>query len=179
MSTQLAPTSHVFSSKTPAELFCECFGAQAAAVAIITAQDQQGFPAGLTISSLSSVSATPPIVAFSFQSRTGSAARIVDSESFLIHLVSGENVEVAKKFATSRYPKFEDRTTWDTLPTGEPLLQGFNRVLRVKPLQKIEADPAVVLTATVTDFIRHDTTTMTPVVYHARKFHRLGDFYEI
>lgn len=162
------------SEKTAKDLFCEAFGAQAAGVAIITAEGSDGAPGGLTISSLSSVSADPQIVAFSFKDRTGSAARIVDASSFLIHLVAAENVDVAAKFAISKYPKFEDTSTWERLPTGEPLINGIGRVFRVVPLSQVDAGEAVVFTAEVTDFIRHDLNA-TPVVYHSRKFHALGD----
>ncbi|MDO4253000.1 MAG: flavin reductase family protein [Rothia sp. (in: high G+C Gram-positive bacteria)] len=164
--------------KSEAELFRETFAAQAAGVAIITASCQDGQPAGLTISSLSSVSADPPMVAFSFQNRSGSAAKIAEAPSFLIHLVSGENVGLAQRFAISKYPKFADPSSWDRLPTGEPLLHGIGRVFRVEPVSVVEADPALVYLARVTDFVRHDLEA-TPVVYHARKFHQLGDNYEI
>ncbi|WP_237209038.1 flavin reductase family protein [Rothia nasimurium] len=168
-------STHIdITEKTATDLFCEAFGAQAAGVAIITAEGADGKPGGLTISSLSSVSAEPPIVSFSFKDRTGSAARIVDADSFLIHLIGAENVETAKLFAVSKADKFGDTSTWDRLPTGEPLLHGISRVLRVKPIGTLNAGPAVVFTAEVTDFIRHDANA-TPTVYHARRFHGLGD----
>lgn len=175
----VVPDSQNEPSKTDSELFKETFGAQAAGVAIITAQGPTGEPAGLTISSLSSVSADPPMVAFSFQNRTGSAEKIIDAESFLIHLISGENVDIAKKFATSGYPKFEDESTWSWSATGEPLVQGINRVFRIEPVSRVEADPAVVFIARVTEFVQHAPADLTPVVYHARKFHQLGDHYVI
>lgn len=162
------------SEKTATELFCEAFGAQAAGVAIITAEGSDGLPGGLTISSLSSVSAEPPIVSFSFKDRTGSAARIIDADSFLIHLIGADNIEIAKLFSVSKADKFGDTSTWDRLPTGEPLLHGVSRVLRVRPLGSLDAGPAVVFTAEVSDFIRHDANAA-PTVYHARRFHGLGD----
>jgi len=88
--------------KTFTQIFYEAFGAQAAGVAVITAEDADGQPGGLTISSLSSVSAEPPIVSFSFKDRTGSAARIIDASSFLIHLIGADSVEIAQKFAVSK-----------------------------------------------------------------------------
>lgn len=167
-------TPTVSDDKNLSQLFCEAFGAQAAGVAIITAEGSDGEPGGLTISSLSSVSAEPPIVSFSFKDRTGSAARILEAESFLIHLIGADNVEVAKKFAVSKADKFGDTSTWELLPTGEPLLHGVDRVLRVKPLGTLDAGPAVVFTAEVVEFIRHDADAA-PTVYHARRFHGLGD----
>lgn len=162
------------SEKTFTALFCEAFAAQAAGVAVITAEGSDGQPGGLTISSLSSVSADPPIVSFSFKDRTGSAARIIDAESFLIHLIGADSVEIARRFAASKTDKFADASTWDRLPTGEPLLHGITRVLRVVPLNTLDAGPAVVFTAKVVDFIRHDPQAE-PTVYHARRFHSLGD----
>lgn len=167
-------TPTVSDDKNLSQLFCEAFGAQAAGVAIITAEGSDGEPGGLTISSLSSVSAEPPIVSFSFKDRTGSAARILEAESFLIHLIGADNVEVAKKFAVSKADKFGDTSTWERLPSGEPLLHGVDRVLRVKPLGTLDAGPAVVFTAEVVEFIRHDADAA-PTVYHARRFHGLGD----
>lgn len=167
-------TPTVSDDKNLSQLFCEAFGAQAAGVAIITAEGSDGEPGGLTISSLSSVSAEPPIVSFSFKDRTGSAARILEAQSFLIHLIGADNVEVAKKFAVSKADKFGDTSTWERLPSGEPLLHGVDRVLRVKPLGTLDAGPAVVFTAEVVEFIRHDADAA-PTVYHARRFHGLGD----
>lgn len=169
MTVEITPNEKTFT-----QIFCEAFGAQAAGVAVITAEDADGQPGGLTISSLSSVSAEPPIVSFSFKDRTGSAARIIDASSFLIHLIGADSVEIAQKFAVSKADKFGDASTWDRLPTGEPLLHGVNRVLRVVPTGTLDAGPAVVFTAEVVDFIRHDANAA-PTVYHARRFHHLGD----
>lgn len=75
-------------------------------------------------------------------------------------------------------PRFEDPTTWETLTTGEPLLHGVRRVLRVTPISKAEAGPAIVITAQVENFVRHDLSG-TPLVYHSRKFHALGEHSEV
>ena len=41
------------------------------------------------------------------------------------------------------------------------------------PLSRVEAGPALVFTARVEEFIRHDLGG-TPLVYHSRSFHALG-----
>ncbi len=177
MTHQTIETTHL--DKTDADRFKEAFGAQAAGVAIITAIGSDGKPAGITLSSLSSVSADPAMVAFSFQARKGTPERIADSKSFLIHLVDAQNVVIAKNFANTNYPKFEDESTYEFLETGEPMLKGFGRVFRVEPVSVVEANPAIVFLAKVTDFVKHEPQGATPVVYHARKFHQLGEHYEI
>lgn len=174
----LAPEFSRIETASVSDLFKEAFGAQPAGVSIITALDPEGNPVGITASSVNSVSAEPPIVSFSLKGNSGSAAELLKADTFLIHLLSADNVQLAKNFATSGCPRFEDSSTWEKLPTGEPLLEGVGRVLRARPHARIEAGPAILLTAEVTDFIRHDVNSV-PVVYHARKFHALGEHSEV
>ena len=86
------------------EQFKLAFGHQPAGVAIITATDENGEPAGFTASSLTSVAAEPPIIAFSLKANSGSAAKIAAASSFLVHMLDAENVTLAKNFATPRLP---------------------------------------------------------------------------
>ncbi len=86
------------------EQFKLAFGHQPAGVAIITATDENGDPAGFTASSLTSVAAEPPIIAFSLKANSGSAAKIAAASSFLVHMLDAENVTLAKNFATHDYP---------------------------------------------------------------------------
>ena len=93
------------------EQFKLAFGHQPAGVAIITATDENGAPAGFTASSLTSVAAEPPIIAFSLKANSGSAAKIAAASSFLVHMLDAENVTLAKNFATHDYPRFDDPST--------------------------------------------------------------------
>lgn len=174
----LAPEFSRIETASLTDLFKESFGAQPAGVSIITALSADGEPVGITASSVNSVSAEPPIVSFSLKGNTGSAAELLKADSLLIHLLSAENVQLAKNFATSGCPRFEDPSTWEKLPTGEPLLSGVGRVIRARPHARIEAGPAILLIAEVLEFIRHDVSGA-PVVYHARKFHALGEYSEV
>ena len=156
------------------EQFKLAFGHQPAGVAIITATDENGAPAGFTASSLTSVSADPAIIAFSLKANSGSAAKIAAAPSFLVHMLDAENVTIAKNFATHDYPRFADTSTWEFVSTGEPLVHCVRRVLRATPLSRVEAGPAIVFTAQVEEFVRNDCEG-TPLVYHSRNFHALGD----
>ncbi len=138
------------------ELFKQAFGHHPAGVAVITATDDAGEPAGFTASSLTSVAAEPAIVAFSLKADSGSAGKIAAAPSFLIHMLDAENVQLAKNFATHGYPRFADKSSWEFLSSGEPLVHGVRRVLRATPLSRVEAGPALVFTARVEEFIRHD-----------------------
>ncbi len=72
------------------ELFKQAFGHHPAGVAVITATDDAGEPAGFTASSLTSVAAEPAIVAFSLKADSGSAGKIAAAPSFLIHMLDAE-----------------------------------------------------------------------------------------
>lgn len=159
---------------TTTELFKQAFGHHPAGVAIITATDDAGEPAGFTASSVTSIAAEPPIVAFSLKANSGSAGKIAAADSFLIHLLDAENVRLARHFATHGYPRFADQSSWEFLDSGEPLVHGVRRVLRATPLSRVEAGPALVFTARVEKFVRHDLNG-TPLVYHSRSFHALGE----
>ena len=156
------------------ELFKQAFGHPPAGVAVITATDENGEPAGFTASSVTSIAAEPPIVAFSLKADSGSAGKIAVADSFLIHLLDAENVQIARNFATHGYPRFADTSAWEFIATGEPLVHDIRRVLRATPLSRVEAGPALVFTAQVEEFVRHDLTG-TPLVYHSREFHALGE----
>ncbi|WP_030016245.1 MULTISPECIES: flavin reductase family protein [Micrococcales] len=167
--TQASPEN----KETITEIFKEIFGHHPAGVAIITAASEEG-PVGLTASSVSSISADPAILGFSLAARRGSAAHVADAETFLVHLLDAENVELAKSFATHGAPRFGDTMNWETLSTGEPLLTDVSRVLRCRTLTQAQAGPALVFTAEVLEASRNEHPG-TPLVYHRRAFHSLGD----
>lgn len=123
------------------EQFKLAFGHQPAGVAIITATDENGEPAGFTASSLTSVAAEPPIIAFSLKANSGSAAKIAAASSFLVHMLDAENVTLAKNFATHDYPRFADPAAWEFVHTGEPLVHGVRRVLRATPSAALRRAP--------------------------------------
>ena len=110
------------------ELFKQAFGHHPAGVAVITATDENGEPAGFTASSVTSIAAEPPIVAFSLKADSGSAGKIAAADSFLIHLLDAENVQIARNFATHGYPRFADTSAWEFIATGEPLVHDIRRV---------------------------------------------------
>ncbi|KAA9392917.1 flavin reductase family protein [Kocuria coralli] len=152
--------------------YSSVFGYHPAGVAVITARGPEG-PVGLTVSSVSSVSADPPIIGFSLQARSGSAALVAQADSLLVHLLDAPNIGLARAFATHGAPRFGDAMDWKWLPTGEPLLKGVGRVLRVHPLARIQAGPALVFDAGVVQILGTEPNGA-PMVYHKRQFHSLS-----
>ena len=116
----------------------------------------------------------PPILGFSLQARQGSAALLAEADSFLVHLLDAENLDLARSFAVSGAPRFGTDMPWEYLETGEPRLLNVARVLRAVPLARIKAGPALVFNAAVVDVLGHEGTGV-PLVYHRRRFHELND----
>lgn len=152
--------------------FSAVFGDHPAGIAVITAKGPEG-PVGLTVSSVSSVSAVPPIIGFSLQARSGSALLVAQAESLLVHLLDAPNIGLAQAFATHGAPRFGDAMKWEWLPTGEPRLLGVGRVMRVHPLARIQAGPALVFNAGVVEILGTEPNGA-PMVYHRRQFHSLS-----
>lgn len=152
--------------------FSAVFGDHPAGIAVITAKGPEG-PVGLTVSSVSSVSAQPPIIGFSLQARSGSAALVAQADSLLVHLLDAPNIGLARAFATHGAPRFGDAMEWEWLPSGEPLLKGVGRVMRVHPLARIQAGPALVFNAGVVEILGAQPNGA-PMVYHRRQFHTLS-----
>ena len=168
----VAPTEDLSEDETLTAGFKAAFGDHPAGIAIITAAGPDG-PVGLTASSLSSISARPPILGFSLQAKRGSAAVVADAESFLVHFLDADNVDLARVFSVSGAPRFGPDMAWQQLVTGEPRLLGVRRVLRAVPLARIKAGPALVFNAAVVEILG-ESGSGEPLVYHHRKFHGLS-----
>ncbi|GAA1347825.1 flavin reductase family protein [Arthrobacter koreensis] len=152
--------------------FKNAFRGHPAGVAIITAAGAEG-PVGLTASSVSSVSAVPPILAFSLASTEGSAGVIASADTIVVHLLGAENAELAALFAARGTERFGRDLPWSTLPGGEPLLEGVPRALLCRILSRTQAGSSTLIAAEVLEI--HTGPASAPLVYHDRTYHHLGD----
>ncbi|WP_223842184.1 flavin reductase family protein [Kocuria sp. cx-455] len=168
----VAPTDNLAEDENLINGFKAAFGQHPAGIAIITVAGPEG-PVGLTASSVSSISAQPPILGFSLQAQRGSAAIVADAKSFLVHFLDSDNVDLARAFSISGAPRFGEDMPWEQLPTGEPRLLGVRRVLRAVPLARVKAGSALVFNAAVVENVG-DEGSGKPLVYHQRQFHGLS-----
>lgn len=151
--------------------FKNAFRGHPAGVAIITAAGAEG-PVGLTASSVSSVSAVPPILAFSLASTEGSAGVIASADTIVVHLLGAENADLAALFAARGTERFGRDLPWSTLPGGEPLLEGVPRALLCRILSRTQAGSSTLIAAEVLEI--HTGPASAPLVYHDRTYHHLG-----
>lgn len=103
-----------------AEGFRTLFRHMPQAVWVLTARDADDHPVGVTISSLTSVSADPPTVIFSLRNDASVLPAFTDTSQVLAHAISVDGMEAARAFATSGIDRFEtvgDRHGLGGLPT--------------------------------------------------------------
>ncbi|OFT90584.1 flavin oxidoreductase [Corynebacterium sp. HMSC28B08] len=145
--SQSKPTAHQQAA------FRDIFRGHPASVALITAT-VDGEPVGITVSSVASLSLDPLSISFSFMKRTGSAERILRSESQLVHFLSDAQSSVAKSFAKPSPDRFSEEQGWQVAETGEPFLPNSRAVLRVNILDAARAGESTLIAAEVTDVLQ-------------------------
>lgn len=77
-------------------------------VTVVTASDEFGHLLGLTVSSCTSVSLDPPLLLVCILNRSPLLGPLRAGACFTVHLLSAQQEEVAKHFATRMIDKFED-----------------------------------------------------------------------
>lgn len=154
------------------EAFKEAFRVHPAGIAVISASLPDG-PVGLTASSVASVSVDPLALAFSVTRGRGSAGGLLQAESYVVNLLSADNVEIAKTFARSGSERFTPEQGWETLPTGEPYLPAARTSLRCRSLNVAKVGDSSLVLAEVVEVV--EGTPGDPVVYFDRSFHRIAE----
>lgn len=91
---------------TAGELFRDAMSGLCAGVAVLTARRDDGRPCGLVATSLSSFSASPPSVLTSIGHVSRCHHALVESDHFGVHILSGEQEELARVFASLVEDKF-------------------------------------------------------------------------
>ncbi|MEO7146482.1 MAG: flavin reductase family protein [Terrimesophilobacter sp.] len=159
-----------------AEKFKSAFSMHPSGVAVITA-DAGDRPAAMTISSLSSVSAEPPLVMFSLSTLSGPTPTFLAADSVVIHLLGSDQIELAKLGATPGVDRFAGSSQWTRLPTGEPVFPDTHAWLRGRIVHRLCAGTSVICVAHIVDAMVSDdasTGSSNPLVYHSRTWHELG-----
>jgi flavin reductase (DIM6/NTAB) family NADH-FMN oxidoreductase RutF len=102
--------------------FRHVLGHFATGVAVITANAPSG-PVGMAVSSFTSVSLEPPLVAFLPDKSSTSWPKIRAAGSFCVNILSAGQEELCAQFARKGIYKFA-RVAWQSAPSGAPILDG-------------------------------------------------------
>ncbi|WP_166870888.1 flavin reductase family protein [Salinibacterium sp. ZJ450] len=169
-------TLNGFLSLTPDE-FKHAFRNHAAGVSVVTADDGSG-PVGLTATSVFSVSIEPLLV-FSVSDLSSSAPVIKSADTVVVHLLGSAQLDIAKLCATSGIDRFADTGKWSRLVTGEPLFHDADVWIRGRVINRMTAGSSTVIAVhalqTNVGTNRPEAEPSSPLVYHNRNWHELGE----
>lgn len=162
-----------------AAAFREAFRRHPAGVAVVTA-DPGDQPVAMTVSSLISVSADPPTVAFSLSSRSGSTPAVLEAGSMVIHFLRYGDRELGQLGATPGADRFGPHVAWERLPTGEPRYKQVAIWFRARITGTLPATGATVVVAELVEghggpASPHHPPEQDPLIYLDRRWHRLHD----
>jgi len=151
---------------TPAQ-FKQVFRHHPAGVAVVTLRSPEG-PVGFTATSVISVSADPPLLAFSLAATSSSRPAVEAAESLVVNFLAADQEEVARQFARRGVDRFAG-VRWCPLPTGEPVLHGTAAWLRAEVDARIPVGDSLLVTLRAV--LAHQRERPVPLVYANRTYH--------
>lgn len=158
-----------------ADEFKLAFRNHPAGVALITADAGDG-PVALTASSVFSVSAEPPVLVFSLSDRASASASILRAGTVVVHMLAADNLPLARLGATSGVDRFAETERWTRMSTGEPYFPEAEVRIRGEIIEQLRVgESTVVAVHALEASLPEVAPSETPLVYHNRTWHRLGD----
>jgi flavin reductase (DIM6/NTAB) family NADH-FMN oxidoreductase RutF len=133
-------------STVDADLLRALLRRHAAAVVVITAPGPP--PAGFTATSFTSVSLDPPLVSFCLARSASAWTAIQLAEVIAVHVLTEEQEQVARTFATRGIDRFAAHGAWRPGPGGVPLLDGVLATIVCRVYQRVEAGDHTIMLAT-------------------------------
>ncbi|MGX6604991.1 flavin reductase [Micromonosporaceae bacterium Da 78-11] len=103
------------------QLFRHVLGHFPTGVAAVTSCDETGAPVGMIVGSFTSVSLSPPLVAFLPAKQSGTAPKILRNKRFLVNVLGADQEAVCRSFVAAGDRKF-DGLDWTPSPGGLPRL---------------------------------------------------------
>ncbi len=171
-------TDHRFSTSLTPEEFKALFRGHPGGVAVITADAGEG-PVALTATSVSSVSAEPPLLIFSISALSSASDVLSRADTVVVHLLDAHDLELAQLGATSGVDRFADPQRWSRLVTGEPVYHDVRAWVRCAVIGRMDAGASTVIAAhALQSRLERDVepgASGDALVYHNRTWHRLSD----
>jgi flavin reductase (DIM6/NTAB) family NADH-FMN oxidoreductase RutF len=99
----------------------ECLGKFATGVTVVTCNDANGRPCGITANSFSSVSLDPPLVLWNIAKVSNSLQAYLAAEFFAIHMLTRDQQDLSSHFARTDHTLF-DRIDYQISDNGVPIL---------------------------------------------------------
>ncbi|MHC3467893.1 flavin reductase family protein [Streptomyces sp. 7R007] len=154
------------------DLLRSVFRRHAAGVAVITARGDAG-PVGFTATSLTSVSAEPPLLSFGISTGASSWPAISETGHLGVHILGEHQQDLAATFARSGADRFGAPTAWREGPEGVPVLDDVLAWLVCRVVARVPAGDHRIVVAEVV--LGDPTGPGRPLLYHQGRFNGLRD----
>lgn len=118
----MGPTSGAAAPQLDTAHFRRVLGRYPSGVCVITAVGPDGVPVGMTVSSFTSVSLEPPLVAFLPAKQSRVYAVIASVRRFAVNILAGDQADTSRQFASPVQDRFES-LEWRPSPLGSPVLE--------------------------------------------------------
>ena len=138
-------------------------GQFATGVTIVTTRDDTGRRVGVTANSFASLSLDPPLVLWALDRAAGSLPAFRECTHFAVNVLSAEQHNLSRVFATSGADKFAGVDVLEG-PAGMPLLDGALAHFVCRSVRQIEAGDHVLFIGEVE---RYETFAGEPLVFHS------------
>jgi flavin reductase (DIM6/NTAB) family NADH-FMN oxidoreductase RutF len=152
---------------SPSQAFLESFRRHGAGIAVVTLLKKDGSPTGFIATSLASLSANPPVATFNMAQTASSWSSVAIDTPVLIHLLSTDNLELAKKMAGESDQRF-DGSHWEKGPGGLPLLTDVHAWMSATVVAITEVEFSAMVAARVTGGVLGNPSQ--PLVYSERDY---------
>ena len=178
-----ADTGAGISAGISADEYKAVFRHHPAGVVVVALRDEHGRPVGFTATSVISVSAQPPLLAFSLASSSSSWPAVAGATTLALSFLAHHQDDVSARFATSGIDRFA-AGGWRPLPTGEPVIDGALAWVRGRVVDRTQVGSSHLVSVQVlassvqvapASARRPGLEAASPLVYHDRTYHRIGD----
>jgi flavin reductase (DIM6/NTAB) family NADH-FMN oxidoreductase RutF len=154
------------------DLLRSVFRRHAAGVAVITAAGDTG-PVGFTATSLTSVSAEPPLLSFGISTGASSWPAMSGAGHVGVHILGEHQQDLAGVFARSGADRFGAPTAWREGPEGVPVLDDVLAWLVCRVVGRVPAGNHRIVVAEVV--VGDPAGPGRPLLYHQGRFNGLRD----
>ena len=145
----------------------------ASGVTIVTSIGKDG-PAGITVSSFTSISLDPAVVMVALNKESSLSDAVMESHALAIHVLSSEQEPLSVRFAdTGDWHSKLGGVSWTNGLTGAPILQVAHTVIEARVIQSVEVGSHLVIFGAVLSTLLDKDVPETPLLYYDRNYRTL------
>ncbi len=156
------------SSRYAEEALRTAFGHYATGVAVVTAVARDGYPAGITINSFSSVSLDPPLVLWCLSRGSASRDAFTTADHFAVNILAAGQEHLARRFAGRAAGRFAGQW-WCPGPRGMPVLHDRLGVFVCRRVRQIDGGDHQIIIGHVEEY--EVTEGRPPLVFYGGRYH--------